>query len=158
MATFAGDLRTPTGRFALVASRFNALVVDRLIEGARTGLVSHGVAESDIDLAYVPGALEIPIAAQRLASSGGYRAVICLGAVLRGDTDHYDVVVNQSARGIADVALRTGVPVLNAVLTTSTLEQALHRAGSKAGNKGFEAALAAVEIANLMDHLPGAPV
>lgn len=155
MNIFSGNLLTPEGRFALVASRFNAIVVDRLIDGARAGLTSHGVAEDDIDLAYVPGALEIPMVAERLASSGQYAAVICLGAVLQGDTDHYNVVVNQSAGGIADVSLRTNVPVLNAVLTTTTLEQALHRAGSKAGNKGFDAALAAIEMVNLLVQLPG---
>jgi 6,7-dimethyl-8-ribityllumazine synthase len=137
-----------------VAARFNAFVVDRLIEGARAGLVSHGVVESDIDIIYVPGALEIPLAADRL-SEGGYAAIICLGTIIRGETGHYDVVVNQSARGLADVALRSKIPVLNAILTTETLDQAINRAGAKAGNKGFDAALAAIEMVNLLAQLPG---
>ena len=156
MAIFQGDRRNPTGRFALVASRFHAFLVDRLVEGAKAALAAHGVADEDVDLAYVPGSLEIPLAAQRMAASGRYAAVICLGVVVRGQTDHYDVVAGQSARGIADASLRTGVPVLNAVLTTNTLEQAIDRAGGESGNKGFDAALAALETADLMRRLPGA--
>lgn len=154
MAIIAGDLKKPSGRFALVASRFNSFIVDRLVDGAKGGLISHGVAEADIDVVYVPGALEIPLAADRLAN-GSYAAIICLGTVIRGDTSHYDVVVNQSARGMADVALRSKIPVLNAVLTTETLDQAINRAGAKAGNKGFDAALAAIEMVNLLSQLPG---
>jgi 6,7-dimethyl-8-ribityllumazine synthase len=157
MTDFAGDMKTPRGRFALVAARFNAFIVDRLVDGARSALSAHGVAGDAIDVIHVPGSLEIPLVAQQVASSRRYAAVICLGCVIRGETDHYDVVVQQSARGIADAGLRTSVPVLNAVLTTSTLEQAIHRAGAKAGNKGYEVALAAIEMVNLLDQLPGAP-
>lgn len=156
MATFQGELHKPAGRFALVAARFHSFLVDRLIDGAKAALAAHGVADEDVDLAYVPGSLEIPLAAERMAASGRYAAVVCLGAVVRGQTDHYDVVAGQSARGIADASLRTGVPVLNAVLTTNNLEQAIDRAGGESGNKGFDAALAAIEMADLMRRLPGA--
>ena len=156
MAEYEGDRGTPEGRFVLVAARFNDFIVDRLVEGARSALLSHGVEEVDIDVVRVPGALELAVVADRLATSDQYVAIIALGCVIKGDTDHYDVVVNQSAAGLTQVALRTGIPVLNAVLTTHTLEQAIHRAGAKSGNKGFEAALAAIETVNLLAELPGA--
>lgn len=154
MVTFTGDLTAPQGRFALVAARFNSFIVQHLIAGALDGFHRHGVSNDRVDVCHVPGSLELPLVTQRLAASGQYAAVLCLGAIIRGDTDHYDVVVQQSARGIADVAMKTGVPVINAVLTTDTLEQAVHRAGAKQGNKGFEAAVAAIEMANLLSRLP----
>lgn len=155
VAKFAGDLKTPGGRFALVAARFNSFVVEHLVAGALDGLARHGVALADVDVTHVPGSLEIPLVARRLAASGKYVAVICLGVIIRGETDHYDVVVQQSARGVADAALASGVPVVNAILTTNTLEQAIDRAGAKQGNKGFEAATVAIEMANLLTSLPG---
>jgi 6,7-dimethyl-8-ribityllumazine synthase len=146
----------PNDRFAIVAARFNGFVVDSLVGGARDGLLRHGVAESAIDVVRVPGSLELPIVVKRLASSGRYAAVIAVGAVIRGDTSHYDVVVGESAGKLSQIAYDTGVPVLNAVLTTENLEQAIERAGGKAGNKGYDAACAALEMADLLDRLPGA--
>jgi 6,7-dimethyl-8-ribityllumazine synthase len=154
MAEYMGKLTTPSGRFALVAAQFNGFVVDRLLDGAVGGLTVHGVPAENIDTVRVPGALELPLVADRLASSGQYAAIICLGTIIKGETDHYDVVVHQSARGIADASIRSGVPVMNAVLTTHTLEQAIHRAGAKAGNKGYEVATAAIEMVNLLSQLP----
>src|SRR5262245_2037770 len=133
MNTYSGDFQTPAGRFALVASRFNSFIVDHLVNGAVDGLKRHGVADDAIDLAYVPGSLEIPFIALKLAESGRYAAVICLGAVIRGETTHYDVVAGESAKGAAQAALQTGVPIINAILTTDTLEQAINRAGAKQG-------------------------
>lgn len=155
MAVIAGDRRTPPGRFALIGARFNSFVVDRLVDGAKDALLQHGVDADRIDHVVVPGALEIPLVADVLAASGQYSAIIGLGAIIQGDTSHYDVVVNQSAGGIADVALRHRIPVLNAILTTHTMEQAIDRAGGKAGNKGFDAAVAAIEMVHLMARLPG---
>src|SRR5436190_7595330 len=151
---YEGTFAPPPGRFALVAARFNQFIVDSLVAGARDALLRHGVAEDAIDLVRVPGSFEIPLAAQKLAGSGAYAAVICLGAVIRGDTDHYDHVAGTATSGIAQAALASGVPVIFGVLTCDTLEQALHRAGAKAGNKGFEAAVSAVEMVNLMKKLP----
>lgn len=155
MATFSGDFRTPPGRFAIVAARFNWFIVEHLLGGAMDGFLRHGVSESSVDVIHTPGSLEIALVAKRLAQSNQYRAVICLGAILRGDTDHYDVVVRESAKGLSQVSLETGIPIMNAVLTVDTLEQAVHRAGAKAGNKGFDAAVAAIEMVNLFDKLPG---
>jgi 6,7-dimethyl-8-ribityllumazine synthase len=152
---YEGNYAPPPGRFALVAARFNQSVVDKLVAGARDALLRHGVGEERIDLAWTPGALEVPLVAQRLASSGQYAAVVCLGCVIRGDTGHYDHVAGGVASGVARVSLDTGVPVLFGVLTCENLEQALDRAGAKAGNKGFDAALAAVEMVNLLAALPG---
>jgi 6,7-dimethyl-8-ribityllumazine synthase len=154
MAVFEGSLTPPPGRFALVAARFNQLVVESLVAGARDGLRRHGVAEDAIDLAWVPGSFEIPPVAQRLAASRQYAAVICLGAVIRGDTDHYDHVAGAAASGVAQAAMETSVPVIFGILTCDTVEQALNRAGLKSGNKGFEAALAAIEMVNLLRQLP----
>jgi 6,7-dimethyl-8-ribityllumazine synthase len=148
-----GSFETPQGRFAIVAARFNRLVVDALVAGALEGLQRHGVRDEAVDVVWVPGSLEIPVIARRLAASGGYVAVLCLGAVLRGETDHYDHVAGQAAAGVAQASLTTGVPVIFGVLTCDTLEQALHRAGGKSGNKGYEAALAAIEMANLSKRL-----
>ena len=149
-----GDFAPPAGRFALVAARFNGLVVDQLVAGAADALARHGVGDDRIDLVKVPGSFEIPPVAQRLGKSGRYAAVVCLGCVIRGDTDHYDHVAGAAASGIAQAALNCGVPVVFGVLTCDTLEQALQRAGAKVGNKGFEAAVTAVEMVNLLAKLP----
>jgi 6,7-dimethyl-8-ribityllumazine synthase len=153
---YEGTFAPPPGRFALVAARFNRLVVEQLVAGALDGLKRHGVAEDAVDLVWVPGSFEIPLVAQRLAASKRYAAVLCLGAVIRGDTDHYDHVAGGAAGGIAHAALSTGVPVIFGILTCDTLEQALNRAGAKAGNKGFDAAVTAVEMVNLLGQLPEA--
>ena len=152
---YEGDFSSPTGRFALVAARFNAFVVDQLLAGATDALQRHGVSDDRIDLVRVPGSYEIPLVAQKLGTSGRYAAVICLGCVIRGETDHYDHVAGAAASGIAHAALNSGVPVIFGVLTCETLEQAINRAGAKAGNKGFEAAMCAIEMVNLMKKLPG---
>ena len=154
MAVFEGTFAPPPGRFALVAARFNYFVVEHLVGGALDGLRRHGVAEDAVDIVWVPGSFEIPLVAQRLAHSGNYAAVICLGAVIRGDTDHYDYVAGEAAKGVGQVALKTGLPVIFGILTCDTLEQAINRAGAKAGNKGFEAALTAIEMVNLLRELP----
>jgi 6,7-dimethyl-8-ribityllumazine synthase len=153
MPTYEGDFSPPPGRFALVAARFNALIVDSLVAGAIDGLKRHGVPDDRIDLVRVPGAFEIPLVAQKLGESGRYAAVVCLGAVIKGDTDHYDHVAGAATSGIAQAGLTSGVPVVFGVLTCDTLEQAMNRAGGKAGNKGFEAAVTAVEMINLFKRL-----
>ena len=135
---------------AIVASRFNEFIVSKLLSGAEDGLVRHGVPTENIDMAWVPGAFEIPVAALHLAQSGKYDAVICLGAVIRGSTSHYDYVCAEVSKGVAQAALSTGVPVLFGVLTTDTIEQAIERAGTKAGNKGAECAQGAIEMVNLL--------
>lgn len=140
-------------KVAIVATRWNDLVVSRLVEGARSAFVRHGGSEDNLDLMMVPGAVELPLAAKRLAESGRYAAIACLGAVIRGATDHHEYVAGNAASGLSRVALETGVPVGFGVLTTDTLEQAMERAGSKAGNKGEEAVMAAVEMANLLSQL-----
>lgn len=145
MTTYSGKLDGTGLRVALVCSRFNDLIVERLEAGARDALVRHGVADAAIDTVWVPGAWEIPLAAKALATSGRYDAVAGLGAVIRGATHHFEVVANQSAAGLARVALDTGVVVTNGIITVDSIEQALERAGSKAGNKGADAALAALE-------------
>jgi 6,7-dimethyl-8-ribityllumazine synthase len=152
---YEGDFSPPAGRFALVAGRFNGLVVEQLVGGALDALNRHGVGEDRIDLVRVPGSFEIPLVAHQLGRSGQYAAVVCLGCVIRGDTDHYDHVAGAATSGIAQAALSCGVPVVFGVLTCDTLEQALQRAGAKAGNKGFEAALTAIEMVNLLKKLPG---
>ncbi|MCI0637913.1 MAG: 6,7-dimethyl-8-ribityllumazine synthase [Gemmataceae bacterium] len=155
MPIFEGNLTTPSGRFALVAARFNQFVVDRLVAGAKDAFKRHGVADDAIDLAWVPGSFEIPLVAQKLAATKKYAAVICLGAVIRGDTDHYDHVSSGAISGIAQAGLSTGVPVIFGILTCDTLEQALNRAGGKSGNRGHDAALSAIEMTNLLKQLPG---
>ncbi len=146
-----GNLVAKEGmKVAIVASRFNEIIVNKLLGGAVDGLVRHGVEEDNITAAWVPGAFEIPIAAQKLAKSGKYDAVICVGAVIRGDTSHYDYVCNEVSKGVAQVGLATGVPVLFGVITTENIEQAIASAGSKAGNKGYDCALAAIEMVNLV--------
>jgi len=142
-------------RFAIVVARFNDFITSRLLEGALAGLRRHGVAEESVDVAWVPGSFEIPVAAKALAQSGRYDAVICLGAVIRGATAHFDYVAGQAASGIAQVALQTGVPCIFGVLTTDTIEQAIERAGTKAGNKGYEAAISAIEMATLLQRIQG---
>ena len=150
-----GDFAKPEGRIGIVAGRFNGFIVDQLTAGAVDALHRHGVADDAIVVIRVPGSFEIPLVAQKLAEAGTYAAVICLGCIIRGDTDHYDHVAGAATSGIAAVALSTGVPVIFGVLTTETLEQAIHRAGAKAGNKGFEAAVTAIEMVNLLQKLPG---
>ncbi|MEN9645368.1 MAG: hypothetical protein RL238_2037 [Actinomycetota bacterium] len=150
MTTFHGHMNGQGLRVALVCSRFNDLVVGRLEAGARDALVRHGVAEADIDTVWVPGALEIPLAAKALVGTGRYDAIVALGAVMRGATYHFEVVCNQSAAGLARLALETEVVVTNGILTVDTMDQALERAGSKAGNKGADVALAAIETVNVL--------
>lgn len=146
-----GKVVAPEGmKVGIIASRFNEIIVNKLLGGAVDGLVRHGVEEENITAAWVPGAFEIPVAASRMAQSGKYDAVICVGAVIRGDTSHYDYVCNEVSKGIAQVGLATGVPVLFGVVTTENIEQAIARAGSKAGNKGYDCALSAIEMVNLM--------
>ena len=146
-----GNVVAPEGmKAAIVASRFNEIIVRKLLGGAVDGLVRHGMDAENITAAWVPGAFEIPTAAAALAKSGKYDAVICVGAVIRGDTTHYDYVCSEVSKGIAQISLSTGVPVLFGVLTTENIEQALARAGSKAGNKGYDCALSAIEMVNLM--------
>lgn len=150
---FQGELSGRGLRFGIVVARFNELVTRSLLEGARHGLARHGVDPDDVDVAWVPGSFEIPLAAKRMAEGGGYAAVICLGAVIRGETDHYDHVAGAAVTGVARVAMATGTPTIFGVLTTDTVEQALNRAGLKAGNSGYEAAVSAVEMASLVAQL-----
>ncbi|NII12053.1 6,7-dimethyl-8-ribityllumazine synthase [Oleiagrimonas sp. C23AA] len=152
MKIIEGDFATPAGRFAIIAGRFNAFVVEPLVSGAHDTLRRHGVAEDNIDLIRAPGAWELSQVAQKLADSGKYAAVIALGAVIRGSTPHFDYVAGEAAKGLA-AAAQGGVPVIFGVLTTDTIEQAIERAGTKAGNKGADAAMAAVEMVNLYAQL-----
>ena len=150
MHTFEGKLVSQNIRVGIVAARFNEFIVNKLVGGAMDALLRHDVREEDIDLAWVPGAFEIPLIAKKMAESGKYDAVICLGAVIRGATSHYDLVCNEAAKGIAHVSLDSGVPVLFGVVTTENIERAIERAGSKAGNKGYDSAMAAIEMVNLV--------
>src|SRR6516162_8138004 len=154
MALFEGTLTPPSGKIVLVAARFNQFIVQKLVDGAREGLLSHGVEEDAIDLVWVPGSFEIPAVAKRLAESKKYAAVICLGAVIKGETDHYEYVAGNAARGVAQAGLSSGVPVIFGILTCTSADQAIDRAGGKAGNKGFDAAVAALEMTNLYRQLP----
>lgn len=140
-------------RIGIVIARFNSFITQHLLEGAEDGLLRHGVAADNIDVAYVPGAFEIPLAANKMAKSGDYDAVICLGAVIRGQTPHFDYVCAEASKGIAQTSLQAGIPVMFGVLTTDTIQQAVERAGSKAGNKGFECAEGAIEMINLMNQI-----
>ena len=151
--TYMGELHGAGLRVGIVVARFNESVTRPLLDGAREGLTRLGVAADAIDVAWTPGCFEIPLVARRLADTGRYDAVICLGAVIRGETPHFEYVAGQAAAGIARVSLDTGLPVIFGVLTTETLEQAINRAGAKAGNKGFDAALTAVEMASLLRNL-----
>lgn len=150
MNTFEGKLVSDGIKIGIVAARFNEFIVSKLIAGARDALLRHDVKEEDIDLAWVPGAFEIPLIAKKMAESGKYDAVICLGAVIRGATSHYDYVCNEVSKGITSVSLSSGVPVLFGVVTTENIEQAIERAGTKAGNKGYDSAMAAIEMVNLV--------
>ena len=137
-------------KVGIVAARFNEFIVSKLIGGARDGLLRHDVSEDDIDLAWVPGAFEIPVVAKKMAESKKYDAIICLGAVIRGSTSHYDYVCAEVSKGVAQVSMSAGIPVMFGILTTDTIEQAIERAGTKAGNKGYECALGAIEMVNLL--------
>ena len=150
MHTFEGKLVASGLKIGIVAARFNEFIVNKLVSGAMDALLRHDVREEDIDLAWVPGAFEIPLIAKKMAESGKYDAVICLGAVIRGATSHYDLVCNEAAKGIAQVSLASGVPVLFGIVTTENIEQAIERAGTKAGNKGYDGAMAAIEMAALV--------
>ena len=140
-------------KFGIAAARFNEFIVSKLVGGALDTLHRHETADSDIDVAWVPGAFEIPLAAKKMAASGKYDAVLCLGAVIRGSTTHYDYVCNEVSKGVAQVSLQTGVPTIFGVVTTENIEQAIERAGTKAGNKGADAAMAAMEMASLLGKL-----
>lgn len=153
MQVYEGKYSGKGKKFAIVAARFNEFIVSKLISGALDCLERHEVEEDDIELVWVPGAFEIPLLAKKMAESGKYDAVICLGAVIRGDTPHFDYVCAEVAKGVAQVGLQTEVPVLFGVLTTENVEQAVQRAGTKSGNKGFDAANSALEMVNLLDTL-----
>lgn len=148
-----GKLDATGLKFGVVVSRFNSFICDRLVEGTLDALVRHGAADGDIDIVRVPGAFEIPLATKKMTAAGRYDAVICLGAVIRGSTPHFDYVAAEVSKGVASVSLDSGVPVSFGVLTTDNIEQAIERAGTKAGNKGFEAAVGAIEMANLFRKL-----
>ncbi|WP_223066594.1 6,7-dimethyl-8-ribityllumazine synthase [Paenibacillus caui] len=150
---FEGHLVSKGLKYAIVVGRFNEFITSKLLSGALDALKRHGTEEEEVDVAWVPGAFEIPFAAQKLAESGKYDAVITLGTVIRGSTSHYDYVCNEVAKGVAATSLKTGIPVIFGVLTTENIEQAVERAGTKAGNKGWEAAVAAIEMANLTNQL-----
>ena len=152
---FEGKLIGEGLRFGIVVSRFNEFITNKLLGGAMDGLVRHGVLEENVDVAWVPGSFEIPIVAKRLAQSGRYDAVLCLGAVIRGSTPHFDYIAAEVSEGIAHVSLDTGVPCVFGVLTTDTIEQAIERAGTKAGNKGYDAAVTGIEMANLLRTIEG---
>lgn len=153
MRILEGNVIGNSIKVGIVAARFNEFIVSRLISGAEDALVRHGVDTDDIELAWVPGAFEIPVVAQKMAQSGKYDAVLCLGAVIKGSTSHYDYVCAEVSKGIAAVGLNTGVPTLFGVLTTDNIEQAIERAGTKAGNKGYDAACSAIEMVNLMKNI-----
>lgn len=153
MKIIEGQFTNITGKFAIVAARFNQLIVDQLVAGAVDVFTKHGIDKDTLELVWVPGAFELPQVARKLAASGRYAAVVCLGCVIQGETDHYDYVCGPTASGIAQASMETGVPVIFGVLTCGTLEQAMNRAGGKAGNKGADAACAAIEMASLMKQL-----
>ena len=150
MKTFEGKVVARDIKVGIVAARFNEFIVSKLVSGAMDGLVRHDVKEDDIDVAWVPGAFEIPLIASKMAKSGKYDAVICLGAVIRGNTSHYDYVCAEVSKGVATVSLNSDIPVKFGVLTTDNIEQAIERAGTKAGNKGYDCALSAIEMVNLI--------
>ena len=153
MRTLEGKVVAREIKVGIVAARFNEFIVSKLVAGARDGLLRHDVKDEDIDLAWVPGAFEIPLIASKMAKSGKYDAVICLGAVIRGATSHYDYVCSEVSKGIASVSLTSDIPVMFGVLTTDNIEQAIERAGTKAGNKGYDCALGAIEMVNLVCQL-----
>ncbi len=150
MKVLEGNVVAKSIKIGIVASRFNEFIVSKLIDGAQDACIRHGVKEEDIELAWVPGAFELPIIAQKMASSGKYDAVLCLGAIIRGSTSHYDLICAETTKGIAQVGLKTGVPTIFGVVTAENIEQAIERAGTKAGNKGYDAACSAIEMVNLM--------
>ncbi|MBD3618103.1 MAG: 6,7-dimethyl-8-ribityllumazine synthase [Chromatiales bacterium] len=151
--TIEGDFNIGQARIGIAVSRFNGFIVESLLAGAVDALVRHGINETAIDVVRVPGAFELPLAVQAMAKQGQYDAIIALGAVIRGATPHFDIVAGESAKGLSAVALATGIPVINAVLTTDTIEQAIERAGTKAGNKGAEGAMGAIEMISLLKKL-----
>lgn len=153
MRILEGNLISQDKKFAIVAGRFNEFIVSKLIGGALDAFKRHGVEEENIDLAWVPGAFEIPLIAKKLAKSGKYSGVVCLGTVIRGATSHYDYVCGEVSKGIANVSLDTEVPVIFGIVTTENIEQAIERAGTKAGNKGFDVAMTAIEMANLLENI-----
>ncbi|RMD45175.1 MAG: 6,7-dimethyl-8-ribityllumazine synthase [Aquificota bacterium] len=153
MRTVEGRLSAEGLKFAIIVGRFNSLITEKLVEGAVDCIIRHGGSEDNITIIKVPGSFEIPLAAKKAAKSGNYDAVICLGAVIRGATPHFDYVANEVTKGIAQVALETEVPIAYGILTTDNIEQAIERAGTKMGNKGFDAALTAIEMANLIDEI-----
>ncbi len=153
MKTFEGDLIAKGLKFAIIVGRFNEFIGSKLLSGAMDGFKRHGVEEENIDIIWVPGAFEIPLVAKKLAQTKKYDAVICLGAVIRGATPHFDYVSNEVSKGIANVSLETEVPVIFGVLTTDTIEQAIERAGTKIGNKGYDAAVSSIEMANLLKQI-----
>ena len=151
MRTLEGKMIAKGIRIGIVVSRFNEFITSKLLGGAMDGLLRHDVSEDNVDVAWVPGAFEIPLIASKMAGSGKYDAVICLGAVIRGSTSHYDYVCNEVSKGIASVSLQTGIPVMFGIVTTENIEQAIERAGTKAGNKGYDCALGAIEMINLIE-------
>lgn len=153
MKTFEGKFIGTNLKVAIVMSRFNDFIGKQLVEGAKDGLIRHDVEESNIDIIYAPGAFEIPLILKKVASLNKYDAIIAVGAVIRGATPHFDMVANEVTKGIATVSLESNIPIINAVLTTDSIEQAIERAGTKAGNKGFDAALAAIEMVNVLKTL-----
>ncbi len=155
MKTFEGKVVANGIKVGIVASRFNEFITSRLVGGAMDGLLRHNVREEDIHVAWVPGAFEIPLIASKMAKSGKYDAVICVGAVIRGSTSHYDYVCSEVSKGIASVSLNSDIPVMFGVLTTENIEQAIERAGTKAGNKGYDCALGAIEMVNLIREIEG---
>lgn len=150
MKTLEGNLVSKEIRVGIVVARFNEFITSKLLGGAMDGLLRHNVADDDIHVAWVPGAFEIPLVASKMAKSGKYDAVICLGAVIRGATSHYDYVCNEVSKGVASISLENDIPVMFGVLTTDNIEQAIERAGSKSGNKGYDCALGAIEMVNLL--------
>lgn len=153
MKVLEGNVVGSQIKIGMVAARFNEFIVSKLVSGAEDALVRHGVSDDDIEVAYVPGAFEIPVIAKKMAESGKYDAVICLGAVIKGSTSHYDYVCAEVSKGVAMVSMETGVPTLFGVLTTDNIEQAIERAGTKAGNKGYDVACSAIEMVNLIKNI-----
>lgn len=153
MTTYEGTLLAQDAKFGIIVARFNEFINVKLLGGAQDALKRHGVDETDIDIVWVPGAYEIPLMAQKMANSGHYQAIICLGTVIRGATSHYDYVCAEVSKGIASVSLSSGIPVMFGVLTTENIEQAIERAGTKAGNKGFDVAVSAIEMVNLIKEM-----
>ncbi|EOT28416.1 6,7-dimethyl-8-ribityllumazine synthase [Eubacterium sp. 14-2] len=153
MRVLEGNVVANGTRVGIVASRFNEFIVSKLVSGAQDALLRHGVKDDDITLAWVPGSFEIPLTAQKMAESGNYDAVICLGTVIKGATSHYDHVCAEVSKGVATVGLKTGIPTIFGVVTTDNIEQAIERSGTKAGNKGYDAACAAIEMVNLIQNM-----